>query len=412
MLVKLKDICTIKSSKRIFEKEYVESGIPFIRGKEITDKSILNPLGNFECYISKERYEELKETYGVPQIGDILMTAVGTVGNTCYINKQIDFYYKDGNVIQFTNFSKNVNSKYLYFFFNSSLFIITLNNILIGAVQKALTMDMLKEIEIDLPIREIQDKIANILSNIDNQIERNNAMTKRLQIMAQTTYSRWFNQFEFPNNEGKPYKSNGGELVYNKELGKEIPADWNVDNLYKIASFENGLACQKYRPVNETDKLPVIKITEMHNGFTKETEFCRNDVKQKHIIENGDLLFSWSATLETQIWCGGKGVLNQHIFNVIPKEYFSKYYVYLQLTSYIQNFVKIAESRKTTMGHITTDHLKQSKIIIPPNDVMNKFTALTNPIYLEIINLNIETIKLIELKEKLLPLLINGQLNI
>ena len=115
----------------------------------------------------------------------------------------------------------------------------------------------------------------------------------------------------------------------------------------------------------------------MHDGFTDKTEFVRNDINDKHIILDGDILFSWSATLETMIWTGGKGGLNQHIFKVIPKDY-GKYYVYQQLSSYIINFVRMAESRKTTMGHITKDHLLQSKIPLPPKELTYKFNDLVS----------------------------------
>ena len=119
MKIKLGEICTISSAKRIFEKEYVKNGIPFIRGMEISNGSILNEKTSFECYISKKRYEELKRIYGVPQKGDILITAVGTIGNLCYIDTEMEFYFKDGNVIWLKNFQKNVHPKYLYYFMKS-----------------------------------------------------------------------------------------------------------------------------------------------------------------------------------------------------------------------------------------------------------------------------------------------------
>lgn len=199
--------------------------------------------------------------------------------------------------------------------------------------------------------------------------------------------------------------------MWNDALKREIPVGWNVDNLYFIADFINGLACQKHRPTDENHKLPVIKITEMHDGFTSNTEFAKDDVPSKYIINNGDILFSWSATLETQIWNKGKGVLNQHIFKVEPKN-ISKYYVYEQLSSYIGNFVKMAEARKTTMGHITTDHLKQSLIPIPPKHLLDSFDGKVSPLFEQMTNLHLENNKLISLRDYLLPLLMNGQITI
>lgn len=118
---KLGEICKISSSKRIFENEYQERGIPFVRGQEISDGSLLSN-SCFNCYISKERFNEIKVKYGVPQKGDILITAVGTIGNVCFLNKDIDFYFKDGNVLWLRNFSDNVVPEYLYFYLKSPFF--------------------------------------------------------------------------------------------------------------------------------------------------------------------------------------------------------------------------------------------------------------------------------------------------
>lgn len=408
MKVKFADICIIKSSKRIFENEYVDDGVPFIRGQEISDGSLLAENATFECYISHQRYNELKNKYGVPVLGDILITAVGTIGNLYYVDKKRDFYFKDGNVILFTSFSEKVNSKYLYYYMRSPLFKKQLEYAMIGAVQKALTMVMLNKIEIDLPTIEKQNAIVRILEKIDSKISNNNKINAELEYMAKTLYDYWFLQFEFPNEEGKPYKSSGGKMVWNEELKREIPEGWEIGNLYDIADFINGLACQKYRPVNDTEKLPVIKITEMHDGITDNTEFVRSDIPENNIINDGDILFSWSATLETMIWTGGKCGLNQHIFKVIPNN-ISKYYVFMQLSSYIGNFVKMAEARKTTMGHITTEHLKQSKIVLPNKAIAEMFDKKISDVFRMIIKNNQEKRELMNVRDFLLPLLMNGQ---
>lgn len=188
MKLKLGDICTISSAKRVFEKEYVKKGIPFIRGLEISNGSILNENASFECYISKERYEELKRIYGVPQKGDILITAVGTIGNLCYIDRDREFYFKDGNVIWLRNIKTFVYPKYLYYFMKGPFFESQLEYAMIGAVQKALTMVMLEKIEIDIPNYEKQISISTILECIDSKIENNSRINVELESMAKTIY--------------------------------------------------------------------------------------------------------------------------------------------------------------------------------------------------------------------------------
>lgn len=254
--------------------------------------------------------------------------------------------------------------------------------------------------------------IGELLYKINSKIAINNKISENLQQQAKLLYDYWFNQFEFPNEEGKPYKSSGGKMVWNEELKREIPEGWETGNLYDIAEFINGLACQKYRPVNDDkDKLKVIKITEMHDGFTNNTEFVRADVPKKYVIKDGDILFSWSASLEVQIWNGGKGCLNQHIFKVVPTKYSSEY-TYTQLSAYVINFVKLAEARKTTMGHITTDHLKQSKIVLPPINIVNMFSSSVEKTFKNTTSNCEENRRLTQLRDWLLPMLMNGQATI
>ena len=148
----------------------------------------------------------------------------------------------------------------------------------------------------------------------------------------------------------------------------------------------------------------------MHEGITEDTEQVSCNIPNKNIIESGDILFSWSATLEIMYWFGCRGGLNQHIFKVVPRADYSKEYVYHQLSAYVINFVKIAESRKTTMGHITSDHMKQSRIVIPPKSIIDKFTVIVNPMHFEMQRCSEENIQLNEMRDYLLPKLMNGQL--
>ena len=165
-----------------------------------------------------------------------------------------------------------------------------------------------------------QKQIAKVLSDLDDKIELNNKINTELEAMAKLIYDYWFVQFDFPDENGKPYKSSGGLMVYNDELKRDIPDGWEVGTLLDVANFQNGLACQKYRPINN-DFLRVIKIKDMKEGFSEKTEKVRSDVPDKIKIFNGDILFSWSASLEVIQWSGGKGALNQHIFKVTSEKY-------------------------------------------------------------------------------------------
>ena len=166
------------------------------------------------------------------------------------------------------------------------------------------------------PDHAIQKTIADIWNNYDRKIELNRAINQNLEAMAKQLYDYWFVQFDFPDENGRPYKSNGGKMVWNDKLKREIPVGWHCGNLFEIAVFTNGLACQKFRPKDGEISLPVIKIREMHEGFSADTEEVTPNIPESVKVYNGDVLFSWSASLEVMLWAYGLGGLNQHIFKV------------------------------------------------------------------------------------------------
>ncbi|NDC93518.1 MAG: restriction endonuclease subunit S, partial [Flavobacteriales bacterium] len=256
-----------------------------------------------------------------------------------------------------------------------------------------------------------QQKIASVLSSLDSKIELNNRINAELEAMAKTLYDYWFVQFDFTNAKGKPYKTSGGKMNWNEKLKRDVPVGWEVKTLLDIATFVNGLACQKFRPKENEDSYRVIKIREMGTGFTENTEFVSTNIPEKVVVYNGDILFSWSATLDVKIWTGGTGALNQHIFKITSKKYPKGFY-YFELLNYLQHFKMMAELRKTTMGHITQDHLRESRITIPPIEIINELDKIVKPILEKKVKLEIENQKLTELRDWLLPMLMNGQVRV
>ena len=220
-------------------------------------------------------------------------------------------------------------------------------------------------------------------------------------------------QFDFPNVEGKPYKSSGGKMVRNDALKRNIPEGWHCGNLFEIAKFTNGLACQKFRPKAGETPLPVIKIREMRDGFIADTEEVTPNIPDSVKVFNGDILFSWSASLEVMLWAFGEGGLNQHIFKVTSANGFPKSFYYYQLLDYVDVFKKMAEARKTTMGHITQDHLQQSTIAIPDDKKITvEFEERISPVFEQMVKLQEEIMELTKQRDKLLPLLMNGQVSL
>ena len=277
----------------------------------------------------------------------------------------------------------------------------------------ALSVEALNSFPVPMiPLRN-QERIGEIFSALDKKIELNRRINQNLEAMAKQLYNYWFVQFDFPNEEGKPYKSSGGKMIWNDKLKRNIPVGWHCGNLFEIAVFTNGLACQKFRPKDDEVPLPVIKIREMHDGISVDTEEVTSNIPESVKVYNGDVLFSWSASLEVMLWAYGLGGLNQHIFKVTSANDFPKSFYYFQLLDYVDVFKKMAEARKTTMGHITQDHLQQSTIAIPDNkDIADKFEELISPIFKQIVKLQEEISNFIKQRDELLPLLMNGQITI
>lgn len=202
-------------------------------------------------------------------------------------------------------------------------------------------------------------------------------------------------------------------MAWNATLKRDIPKGWHCGNLFEIAMFTNGLACQKFRPKTGERSLPVIKIREMRDGFSADTEEVSFNIPDSAKIFNGDVLFSWSASLEVMLWAFGDGGLNQHIFKVTSANGFPKSFYYFQLLDYIDVFKKMAETRKTTMGHITQDHLQQSTIAIPDDiSIAKYFEEKISPIFNLQVKLQEEIQQLTKQRDELLPLLMNGQVKV
>lgn len=420
---KLGELCRLSSSKRIFESEYVNNGIPFIRGQEISDKSILDENSKFECYISEERYNEIKEKYGVPQKGDILMTAVGTIGNLVVLNSNRPFYFKDGNVIRFSDFSELIDSTYLALFMKSPYFNKQIQYALIGAVQKALTMVMLSNIEIPLPEISIQKRIATILMEINSKIETNKKINKELEVMAKELYDYWFVQFDFPNEAGKPYKTSGGKMTFNTILKREIPEGWYVTKLCSCIKHINTGLNPRDNFILGNGKIKYITVKNLttdgiidFSGCDLINEKARVRVHERSQITKDDILFASISPLgrcyiiqETpEDWD-----INESVFSIRPDQnIISPEYLYCYLTS--EWFMKKAEKEATgsIFAGIRIAALNAMPIIVPDKNIIKAFSSVLRPIFEEKEKLFNEIQYLVMLRDELLPMLMNGQVEV
>ena len=272
----------------------------------------------------------------------------------------------------------------------------------VGSAVPSLTVPVIENIDILLPSKAIQDKVVSILKSLDDKIEVNRRINENLEQQAQALFKSWFVDFE-------PFKD--GEFV-ESELGM-IPKGWKVDSLSLIADYINGLAMQKYRPVDGEEGLPVLKIKELGQGAVdSNSELCSPSlIGEKYIIDNGNIIFSWSGTLMVKIWCGGKCGLNQHLFNVVAKDY-PKWFAYQWTRYHLDNFIRIAKDKAVTMGHIKRGELDKAKVLIPNDANLSTIDSIMKPIHYQIINNEIESRRLATLRDTLLPKLMSGEIEV
>ena len=405
--MKLQDCCIFISDGDHQAPPKSDKGVPFITISNITTDNRID-FSNV-MYVPLEYYEQLSEKSKAIK-NDILYSVVGSFGKPVLIEEDRKFVFQRHIAILRPNLEK-VIPEFLYYTLLNPQFYTVADYLAIGAAQRTISLESLRNIEIELPSLSQQKRIVDVIAPIDKKMHENAMINDYLEEMAKTIYDYWFVQFDFPDENGNPYKSSGGKMDLIKDFGI-APSSWKIGNLYDIAEFINGLACQKYRPTENEDSLPVIKIKEMHDGISSDTEQVKSTIPENNIVRTGDILFSWSASIEIQRWTGITGGLNQHIFKVIPKEKYSSSYVYHQLKSYVIKFIQMAETRKTTMGHITSDHLKQSVIILPPENIIRNFSSQVDNIHAEICRINKESQELSQLRDWLLLMLMNGQATI
>lgn len=281
-----------------------------------------------------------------------------------------------------------------------------------------LSTDLLYNMEVKLPPLPEQRAIARILGTLDDKIELNRRMNETLEAIARTIFKSWFVDFDPVRAKAEGRESAGMDAetaalfpdsFEETEMGM-VPKGWKLKSLDEIANFLNGLAMQKFPPESE-DFLPVIKIAELHRGNTIGSDRASSNIDPRYIIEDGDLLFSWSGSLEVCIWCGGKGALNQHLFKVSSTEY-PMWFLYFWLKEHLPEFQLIAAGKATTMGHIQRYHLSEAKAATSIAPLIERVNVIIEPLLNLIIKNNLESRSLSLIRDALLPRLLLGEIRV
>jgi len=296
-----------------------------------------------------------------------------------------------------------------------------------GSVQAKLSQGNLNKIPVPYPENEkTRFAIAHILGTLDDKIENNRKTAKTLEAMAQAIFKSWFVDFDPVRAKmaGESRESICKRLkitpeildlfpdrLVDSELG-EIPEGWEIRSLDSIGSFLNGLAMQKFPSSGQGDALPVIKIAQLKAGDLSGADQASCEIESQYMVHDGDILFSWSGSLECALWSGGTGALNQHLFKVTPKSNYPRWLCYFGIHHFLDLFREIAAGKATTMGHIQRHHLSDTKLALPCTSNLDNMNKLIQFIFEDMWMKAVEVRKLSFLRDTILPKLISGEIRV
>lgn len=284
-----------------------------------------------------------------------------------------------------------------------------------GSIQDNINIEYLTGLEFKIPTKEYQDEIVNVLANIDQKIELNNKINAELEAMAKLIYDYWFVQFDFPDANGKPYKSSGGKMVYIEALKREIPDGWDVSSLDKIeANIVTGKTPSTTKAENFDGNIPFICIGDvrgnMHITKTDITlsELGANSQVNKYIPE-GAICVTCIASPGLVGFATEKSQTNQQLNTVVCSKFENQYFLYF----YLKDYFRFAKAKSgNTFANMNKGDFSGIKVINPENDLLKKFSTYLKPSINKVLINSKENNKLEELRDWLLPMLMNGQVTV
>ena len=397
---KLKDFCSITSSKRIYAADYVEDGIPFVRGKEVVQRfSKSTPLES-ELFISPTKFETLRNRFGAPTAGDLLLTSVGTLGVPYLVTDGDEFYFKDGNLIWFRNFD-GLNSRFFYYWIRSRAGRAQLAKCTIGTSQAAYTIERLKEIEAPKHSNDKQKRIASILSAYDDLIENNQQRIALLEETARLLYREWFVHFRFPGHE-------------HVKITDGLPEGWERRTIGDIAETNES----SYRKKDLPDEIHYIDISSVTQGrVLSKRRVPANEApgRARRKIRDGDT-----------IWSNVRPNLRAYALMLEPDEFdvvstgftvltgmtvpFTCLYMFVTTDNFVGHLMNYA----TGVGYpaVRPDDFERAPLQLPPKTLLNYFHEVTEPNFRMISKLDQQSEKLARARDLLLPRLMNGEVEI
>ena len=411
---KLADVLEITSSRRIFACDYCEYGIPFFRGKEITEKYLGNDKISTELFISHKKFNDIKIKFGVPCDGDILLTSVGTLGSVYQVKKGDEFYFKDGNITWFKNFSDDINSKFVYYWLISRDTQNKLNKIAIGTTQKALTIVNLRNIIIKYPSLYEQNFIVHILETLDDKIKLNRRQNTTLEAMAQAIFKEWFVDFGpvRAKMEGRQPEGISREIadLFPDRLDDEgKPEGWERKKLGDLITFYSERI--KSDKLTESNYVSTENMLSDKKGITKASSLPTTDSVPAFCT--GHILVSNIRPYFKKIWFATfDGGRSNDVLDFCPSIVGTNYFIFniLICDAFFNFMMQTAKGSKMPRGD---KNAIMAYPVVAPTEVLQRAYSSLVEVYYKKINSNVlKNEVLTSLRDTLLPKLISGELRV
>ncbi|MEX1027387.1 MAG: restriction endonuclease subunit S [Candidatus Paceibacterota bacterium] len=412
--VSISQYCDIRSSKRVFARDYCDSGVPFYRGKEIIEKYNGALSVSTELFISEEKFAELCAKLGAPQPGDLLLTSVGTLGVPYVVSPGERFYFKDGNLTWFYNFD-GLDSTYLYYWLVSPTGKAELAKATIGSSQSAFTIVLLKDMQIACPPLPTQRKIASILSAYDDLIENNTRRIAILEEMAQAIYREWFVNFRFPGHENV--------TLVDSPLG-QIPEGWAATKLKDITTkIGSGATPRGGKSAYQESGITLIRSLNVYDynfqdkglAFIDETQAEQLD---NVIVEKHDILLNITGASVARCCMPRSDLLparvNQHVAIIrTDKEAADPLYVLSAINSdrHKKHLLALAQGGATREA-LTKTTIQNFEILLPDPTTLRTFAEIAEGLFEQRELLQRKNENLRSTRDLLLPKLISGKLDV
>jgi type I restriction enzyme S subunit len=386
-------------------------GVPMVNTGDVSDGNVASDIA---FKVSTDLHSKFRRS--TLRGGELLVTLVGANFGRVAIAPE---RFKGFNCSRAVGVVPLIeDAKYVMFALRSPLTRHLMDTWANTTAQPTFNLKDLGNLPIPLPPKFEREAIAEAISAFDDRITLLRETNTTLEAIAQALFKSWFVDFDpvhaklqgrAPEGMDEATAALFPDNFEESELGP-VPKGWSVRSLDSIATFLNGLALQKFPP-SGLDDLPVIKIAQLRKGDSVGADMASRSIKPEYIVQNGDVLFSWSGSLEVEIWCGGEGALNQHLFKVSSND-FPKWFHFLWARYHLPNFRQIAASKATTMGHIQRAHLTAAKVLAPSEDILHAADMVIAPILERIIGNALQTNSLASVRDTLLPRLISGELRI